>query len=72
MDKGGVLRLKYSTSDTGAIGRHVGKLHPPVFNLSKKIKNKTRNLNELIDLIEREDTAAKNKGSKRIKANDTF
>ena len=29
-------------------------------------------MNELIDLIEREDTAAKNKGSKRIKANDTF
>jgi hypothetical protein len=69
IDTDGVFRKKYATPTTGAIKRHVEKVHPDLFSLFTNCKNHMGNLNELDETIARLDDSAVKKTAKRRRVN---
>ncbi len=72
LDPDCATRKVYATPNTGAISRHVEKVHPDIFQLYQKCKNKEGNINDLAEKISKLNETAIGKLAKRRRLSDSF
>jgi hypothetical protein len=72
LDSDGLSRKKYSTPFSGAIKRHVEKIHPQLYSLFLNCKQNRGNINELTESIAKLDGESVAKAAKRRRRSDSF